>query len=294
MATQHIDTTNLKTTGFNSKTKDNMVIDAGAVIKDFGLVTQKVIGATSGGNKFQAKTTYRQPKIDGLKSKFAKGLEQVEDYDITLECNFLEMSEDMFKMAMNGDVDKDSYDNYNLLSSKMKIVDSDYVSNIALVGVVSGSDKPIIIVLENTLVLSGVEVDLKDSSDNVLKVTFTAHFDPENPNIVPYHILYPKPNFVVESAKVDSGKILLQMSDDVKVVPKDGFTVTVAGTADVITTSSIGTDTTKIELTLTTLITNGQAVTVAYAKPTDTATQVVSENNIALDTFTAINVVNSL
>lgn len=294
MATGHIDTTNLQTTGFTSKTKDNLLIDAGAVIKDFGLTTQKVIGATSGGNKFVAKTTYRQPKIDGLKSKFAKGLEQVEDYDITLECNFLEMNEDMFKMAMNGDVDKTAYDNYNLLSAKMKIVDSDYVSNIALVGVVSGSDKPIIIVLENTLVLSGVEVDLKDSSDNVLKVTFTAHFDPENPNVVPYHILYPKPEFIVESTKVDSGKVVLAFSDDVAVAPKDGFTVTVAGSADVVTASDIQTDTTKIALTLTTPVTNGQAVTVAYAKPTDASKQVVSENNIALDTFTAINVVNSL
>lgn len=285
-----LDTSNLQTSGATAKTKDSLFIDSGALVKNFGLPTMKKIGATSGGNKFTEKITFRSPKIDGYKSKDIAGLKQIEDYEITLETNFIEMSEDVLKMAMIGDSDKTSYTNYNVLTSKMTLTDADYINNIALVGTISGTAKPVIIVLYNALCTSGLEIDCKDNNDNTLKATFTAHFSLTDNTTVPFKIYYPKPDFNIDSASVVSGNVVLQMSDDVALAPKDGFTVTVAGSADVVTASNIGTDTTQIVLALTTAPTAGQAIAISYTQPTDVSKQVSSANNVALNTFTAISI----
>lgn len=57
------------TIGYTSQTPDHLLIDAGAVYKNYGLATEALISATSGGNEFEAKPETRQVKVDGLKGK---------------------------------------------------------------------------------------------------------------------------------------------------------------------------------------------------------------------------------
>lgn len=293
----NIDTSNVTTTGFNEKTMNHLLLDAGALYKNFGLPDQAIIGATSGGNEFDAKAKIRQIKVDGVKAANAKGLEAIDDITTTLKCKFLEITEEVLKNALIADVDTVSDSNYDILTGKTVIEDSDYIKNIAWVGTISGSGKPIIILIQNALCLDGLQLKAEDSKDNTLDITFTAHADPKTPKNLPYTIYYPKladmVAFNLVSAAVSAGKVVLTMSDIVAAtVPMDGFVVTVAGSGDVITAAARGTDTKTIELTLTTAPTTGQAVTVAYTKPADTSKQVQSASGVVLENIATTSVAN--
>ncbi|AZV58830.1 SwmB domain-containing protein [Clostridium sp. AWRP] len=293
-----IDTTGLQTTGFNEKTMEHLVLDAGAIYKNFGLPSQTVVGATSGGNEFDAKAKTRQIKVDGVKAANAKGMEVIDSITTTLKCNFIEITKEILAAALIANIDSASDSNYDIITGKTIIADSDYIQNLAWVGTLSGSSKPVIIVIYNALCLDGLQIKPQDSKDNTLDVTFTAHADPSKPQELPYKIYYPKltedDGFIVSSAAVSGGKIVLTMNDDVaETVPKDGFVATISGSGDVITAAARGTSNTKtIELTLTTAIASGQTVALSYTKPTDDSKQVQSASGIVLDTFATINVPN--
>lgn len=292
-----INTNNINTNGFTNKTMEHLLIDSGAIYKNFGLPDQALVGATSGGNEFDVKTKMRQIKVDGVKAANAKGLELVDSVTTTLKCTFIEMTEEILASALTANIDRTTDDNYDIINGKIKIEDSDYIKNLALVGTLSGSSKPIIILIENALCLDGLQLKTQDSKDNTVAVTFTAHADPEDPNALPYKIYYPKianDAFTLNSAAVSSGNVVLTMSDVVsETVYKDGFTVTVADKADAITAIKRGSDAKTIELILTTAPTSGQSVTVAYTKPSDASKQVMSESGSLLDNIAATSVVNS-
>mgnify|MGYP000889080546 FL=1 len=294
-----INTSGVATTGYNTKTLNHLLLDAGALYKNFALADQALIGATSGGNEFDAKAKIRQIKVDGVKAANAKGLEVIDDITTTLKCKFLEVTEEILKSALIADVDTATDNNYDILTGKTIIEDADYIKNIAWVGTISGNPgKPIIIIIDNALCLDGLQLKAEDSKDNTLDVTFTGHADPTTPQALPYKIYYPKLTdmvaFVMNSAAVSANKIILTMSDTVAAtVPLDGFTVKVAGSNDIITAAARGTDTKTIELTLTTAPTTGQGVTIAYAKPIDVTKQVQSAAGVTLDNIATTSVQNS-
>lgn len=294
-----IDVSNVASTGYNEKTMDHLLLDAGAVYKNFGLPNQAIVGATSGGNEFDAKAKIRQIAVDGVKSANAKGLEVVDSITTTLKCSFLEVTKEILAAALIATIDTTTDPDYDIITGKTVISDSDYIENLAWVGTLSGSNKPVIILIENALCLDGLQLKTQDSKDNVLDVTFTAHADPSNPQALPYKIYYPKitaDEFTIESTAVNSGKIILTMSDDIGItgLAADGFAITVNGSPDVITGIAKGvTDATTIELTLTTAPTSGQPITVAYTQPADASKQVQSADGDILETFAAINVINN-
>ncbi len=84
------------------------------------------------------------------------------------------------------------------------------------------------------------------------------------------------------------------MEDATALIGKEGqFTVQVDGVDDAVTGISLS-DSAKIKLILTTKITAGQVVTVAYAKNVDTAKQVNAADGGILESFAAQNVTNNL
>ncbi len=287
------------TTGYTAVTPNNLLIDAGAVYKNYGLPTEKLIGATSGGNQFEVKIKMRQPKIDGIKSSFAKGLEIITDVETTLKANFLEVTPEILQMALIGSIDTASDTNYDIITGKTVIADADYLENIAIVGILSGSTYPVVILLKNALCLGGLQIKTEDQKDIVLPVTFTAHVDPATPSVMPYEIRYPKASIGVPfnlsgSPVIDNAKIQLTFSDTVNAaVFKDGFVAKVNDVANVITAIARGTNQLNtILLTLTTPPTSGQAVTIAYTLPL-AGVRIKSVSAVELQTFAELSVVNN-
>jgi len=286
--------------GYSALTPLNLLLDSGALYKNYGIVGKEIlIGATAGGNEFSVTVKTRDVKVDGVKG-VSKGLRFITDTEITMKTNMLEVTTDILKMALLGEVDSATNVDYDIITGKTYIADTDYLDNIALVGKISGSLKPVIVILKNVLNTDGLKFKTEDDKDNVLPITFSAFQDPMTPNILPYEVRYPKaknsvPFYVIGTPIIANAKVLLTLSGIVGVtVPKDGFVVKVNSVADVVTTSVRGVNNLNtIELTLTTPATSGQIVTVEYIKPVADALDVKSLSGIALATFTALKVTNN-
>lgn len=180
------------TVGYTPTTPDHLLIDSGALYKNYGIDTkEELIGATSGGNEFDITVKTRQVKCDGIKGN-AKGLEFITDVEVTLKTNMLEVRSDILVIALMAQVDSVANPDYDIITGKTYIADTDYLDNIALVGKLSGSQKPVVIILKNALSTDGIKFKTEDDKDNVLPVTFTGHIDPTTPDILPYEIHFPK------------------------------------------------------------------------------------------------------
>lgn len=288
------------TIGFTTNTPNNLLIDAGAVYKNYGLANEALIGATSGGNEFAISIKTREIKVDGLKGT-VKGLTRIISTDVTLKVNMLELTTDILKMALMGVVDTSINAGYDTITGKTEILLTDYIDNIAIVGRLSGSLQPVIIILKNALSSNGITFSAKDSTDNVLPVTFIGSIDPLNPAVSPYEIRYPQVGalaafYMLANPIINNGKIRMDFSDTVMAdaVPFTGFTASLLGAGDTITaTTRDPNDLSVIILTLTTAPTVGQAVTIAYAQPALDANRVKSLAGGLLATFPMITVINN-
>lgn len=100
----------------------------------------------------------------------------------------------------------------------------------------------------------------------------------------------PPPTFVSAATSTDGATVTITFSK--AMADPSGkhaqFTVTVAGSGDAVTAAALNAATTKIDLTLTTAVTSGQTVTVAY-----TAGTVVAADTGVLASFTAQAVTNN-
>jgi len=286
------------TIGYTPATAQHLLIDAGAIYTNYGLAGEKLLGATSGGNEFDVKVKTRDVKVDGLKGS-VKGLTRIVSTDVTMKVNMLEVTAETLRIALMGVIDSTGTD-YDVITGKTEILLTDYIDNIALVGRISGSAKPVVIMLKNALSSDGLKFSNKDSADNILPIAFTASIDPNTPTVSPYEIRFPKVTdgvlfSMIGTPYIDNGKVLLTLNDTVAVTaPLEGFAVTVAGVADVVTASTRGVNQLNtILLTPTTPPTAGQVVTVAYTKPVLDASDVKSLSGVALDTFAAMAVTNN-
>lgn len=188
-------------TGFNANTAKKLLLDAGAFVKDFEPATDtwdtikdtKVIGATQGGGSFSAVPTIRRIEIDGVKGA-AKGLEALDEWVVTITANVKEVSADTLTLALAGakSEDAETPEGYKKITAKNEIALTDYLTNIAWIGKLSGSDKPVIIVVKNALCTNGLSLTMADKAEGVIALTFTGHYDPAELDSPPFEIYYPE------------------------------------------------------------------------------------------------------
>ncbi|PCH13888.1 hypothetical protein A9Y57_00157 [Streptococcus parauberis] len=194
--------TPVKRSGYTKDTPKFYLIDAGAVYKNVKYNTQTKVyegerlGATADGNKFTIEVNYRTIEIDGVKTK-AKGQEILESQNAKLETNVKELTADNIRMAINGTVtDGDGITaptGSKIISGKGKLDLTDYLENIALVGTLSGTNEPVIVILDNALCTSGLEFETKDNEEAVIPMVFEAHADEDQVDdlSLPARIIFP-------------------------------------------------------------------------------------------------------
>lgn len=189
----------VKTVGYNSSVPDHLLLDAGAIYKNVtfdaqtGIFSGETIGATQGGNEFSFSQEIRSIEVDGAKGR-VKGLQIVDSEEAVLTVNLLEQTADNIKMAIAGATLDTSDTNYDLIKSSGKISDTDYLTNIAYVGRVSGSSKPVVIILENALSIEGLNLKPEDKKEAALPIKFAAHADADDvqAGVLPVQIYFPK------------------------------------------------------------------------------------------------------
>ncbi len=87
--------------GVSSSTPERIIIDAGAVYIDYGLGTQRLLGATRGGNEFNTNRVARNIEVDGPKGP-VKGMKRVSEVGPQITANLIELSVENLIAAIAG------------------------------------------------------------------------------------------------------------------------------------------------------------------------------------------------
>lgn len=193
----------VKKTGYTKNTPKSYLMNAGAVYKnlEWNKLTQQwegeLLGATSDGNKLTIEQNYRTIEVDGVFTD-AVGQKVLESQRASLEINVKELTWDNIRLAINGKAEQGDGTtapaDYKVISAKGKLEKTDYIKNLGLVATLSGTDKPVIVILDNALCTSGLETEFKDNEEAVVTMTFGAHANEDQIDdlTLPCRIYYPE------------------------------------------------------------------------------------------------------
>lgn len=177
-------------------TPENILLGAGTIHKNLKWETNKwtgeIIGATSGGNKVSISGEIKDIELDGALVK-VKGLAVKQGGTATMEVNFAELNADILKKAsLFADGESDAT-GYTMLVDKADINEGDYVENFGFVGKTANGKKDIVVIFENGLCTSGLELEGKNKENSVIKMTIEAYANNEGDlDTLPVKIYYPE------------------------------------------------------------------------------------------------------
>ena len=185
--------------GVTEKTPERVLFGAGTIHRGLKYeggswnFAETIWGATNGGSKLSIKPILTPIELDGVLVA-AKGLQEKTGETAEMEINFAELTEDMIKYSVFGQDGAAGSAEYTVIESKASVSEGDYLENIAFVGKTL-KGKNIIVILDNALCTSGMELEGKNKEGAVGKYTFACHADlTSDLDKLPWHIYYPKGN----------------------------------------------------------------------------------------------------
>lgn len=194
-----------KSSGITENTPKTVMLGAGTIHKGLTFTAgesgadgywnfeESLICATSGGSKLSIVPQFYDVPVDGALVK-VKGLTVKVGETATLEINPIELTPEVLKMAVIGDEKvSTTATGYSEITSRAIINEGDYLKNMAYVGkTIEGN--PIIILFDNALCTSGLELEGKNKEAAIPKFTLECFADltPEA-DTLPWHIYYPTP-----------------------------------------------------------------------------------------------------
>lgn len=152
-----------------------------------------IIGATSGGNKVIIKGEFFDIELDGALVK-VKGLAVKQGGTASIEVNYGELSPEILKIVSLYEEETSDAPGYKMYQDKATINEGDYIENFGFVGKTANDAKDIIVIFENALCTSGLEIEGKQGSGSVIKATMEAYAElDENStlDVLPVKIYYP-------------------------------------------------------------------------------------------------------
>lgn len=181
--------------GVTGTTPENVLLGAGTYHRNLkfadGKWTGDILGATNGGGKVAIAGELYDIPVDGALVK-VKGLTVKNGGTVTMEVNFAEISADVMKMATLFEEAESDADGYQMLKDKATIKEGDYVENFGFVGMTANGAKQIVVILENALCTSGIEIESKNKEAAVVKLTLEAYANNEGDlDTLPVKIYYP-------------------------------------------------------------------------------------------------------
>lgn len=153
---------------------ENIVIDAGVVYIDYGVpATERMLAPTRGGNTFVVEQEIKTIERDGSRGK-EKGLRRIITENATLTVQLLNLSQENLKLALPG---ADLSVGGVITNGDGSILDTDYLTNITLIGETMKSETKVI-TLYNALADNGLSVSMTAKEESVVELQFSAHYDP--------------------------------------------------------------------------------------------------------------------
>lgn len=189
--------TNLKTHGITTETIKNMLLNAGVLYKDLKYSadgwTGTVLGATSGGIKFNYEAQWLDIEIDGA-TVLVKGISKQKVGEAAyFEGSMTEIKPGLLADALHLVEDAtQQIEGYTVYKTIDNLTEDDYPENIAYVGTLSGGQQ-IIIILPNAICTEAFEIEAKNAEQATYTVKFecTADFANNTLNKLDLEIYYP-------------------------------------------------------------------------------------------------------
>lgn len=188
-----------KSSGITENTPKTVMLGAGTIHKGLTFsggawnFAESLICATSGGSKLSIVPEFYDVPVDGALVK-VKGLTVKVGETATLEINPIELTGEILKMAVIANsAASETVTGYTELTSRAIINAGDYLENMGYVGkTIDGT--PIIIIFDNALCTSGLELEGKNKEAAIPKFVFECFADlsPEA-DTLPWHIYFPTP-----------------------------------------------------------------------------------------------------
>ena len=192
----------LKKTGYTSTTAKNYVINAatvytGVTYDELTGFTGTLHGATSGGVTLTIEQNYRDIEVDGTSHTKVKGNKILESAVGRAVTNMKEITAETIRQSLNGTLKNaattDAPTGYKVITTKRAVEDTDYLTNMAVVGTLSGTNEPVIAILDNVLCTSGLELATEDNGEAIIEQTYEAHATVEqlDADEFPWRIFFP-------------------------------------------------------------------------------------------------------
>lgn len=183
--------------GVSTTTPENILLGAGTIHKNLKWdSTSKtwggaIIGATSGGNKLAINGEIFDIELDGALVK-VKGLAVKQGGTGTMEVNFAELNDEVIQKGSLFEIGESDVDGYTMYVDKADITEGDYIENFGFIGKTANGAKDIIVIFENALCTSGLEIEGKNKENSVVALTMEAYANNEGGlDKLPIRIYYP-------------------------------------------------------------------------------------------------------
>lgn len=209
----------LPKTGYTETTAEQFLIDSATVFTDFkydqvkGEFFGTPMGATSGGVEFNAELTYRKVEVDGTHTMDVMGLNVLASATASIKANLIEVTAHNLARSLNGSLTDAAADEapagYQVIRPKRYLEAGDYLPSVAVVGMHNGTKQPIIVVLDNGLVKSGLSLKTEDNKETVIEqeITANASYAQLVKDEFPWRIYYPKQQAQKTVGILDAGML---------------------------------------------------------------------------------------
>lgn len=179
--------------GITCETTQNLIIDSGAIYVNYGELSQRLLGATRGGNTFSVEQEIRQMEFDGMRGVMV-GSHRLLGSMPKITANIIQWNWQVFLDVLVGStMEQVSTTHKRITRSIKRLTASDYFKNIAIVGECTASENNLIAcVINNVIQLENVEFPFNDKDETVASVTFTGCTDCSNMEKEPWYIDYPE------------------------------------------------------------------------------------------------------
>jgi len=166
-------------------TATNVIRGVGILYKNYGLGTQREIGATKGDIKYVVDRKFMHTDYNGMYGP-TEGMHDIVEEVASIEFETLDLSYQNFEDAYAGCVVSDQ-GAYHKITGDLAVAAGDYHDNIVWAGK-RKDGKYVLLYISNALGDGKIELAIKDKDDVVSNVHFTGCYGTSTPTTPPWEI----------------------------------------------------------------------------------------------------------
>lgn len=173
-----------------TNTINNLLLDNAVIQLNYTTTAPITLGATRGGASFTIERDIKSVEVDGMKGE-VKGLRRIVGERAQITGVLIEHGSTIYTSVLAGLTSSATTEGYDKLTSDTTITDGDYLTDVAIVGNVSGSTVDLVCIIYNALGDGNFSLETVDKEETGYEVQFTGHYSSTDLCTAPYEIRYP-------------------------------------------------------------------------------------------------------